>query len=114
MAATTTSTTCTTLFSFRSNSASSGSVHKDRGGGLPSCSRLDGVAAWLINGVGAAFFASLERFSCIRIATEDDSMEEGNSLIYNDGNLRPEGAGGGIDGMSRRRKGNKKGGANST
>ncbi|KAK4767963.1 hypothetical protein SAY87_003104 [Trapa incisa] len=110
MAATTTTPTCTSPFSFRSNPGSRGSVRKDRGGGFRCCGRLDRVAAWLKNGVGAAFFASLERFSCIRIATEDDFGMEGNSLSLVDsrGNLQSDGAGTG--GMNRRRKGSKKGG----
>ncbi|CAN0838811.1 hypothetical protein LINGRAHAP2_LOCUS2349 [Linum grandiflorum] len=46
---------------------------------------------WVVNGVAAAFFASLDRCSCIRIATADD-VEEGNDnapLIMNDGNVTP-------------------------
>ncbi|KAL3505044.1 hypothetical protein ACH5RR_034885 [Cinchona calisaya] len=50
--------------------------------------RLDGVAMWIINGVASAFFASLERCSCIRITTVDDADDESNDLplIFNDGN----------------------------
>ncbi|KVH98797.1 hypothetical protein Ccrd_022975 [Cynara cardunculus var. scolymus] len=53
------------------------------------CAKLDGVAMWLMNGVANAFFASLQRCSCIRIATVDD-QEDSNDvpLIFNDGNLR--------------------------
>ncbi|CAB4266168.1 unnamed protein product [Prunus armeniaca] len=36
------------------------------------CGKVDGVAMWLINSVTTCFFASLERCSCIRIATQDD------------------------------------------
>ncbi|KAG8377556.1 hypothetical protein BUALT_Bualt08G0045400 [Buddleja alternifolia] len=54
------------------------------------CAKLDGVAMWLINGLTGAFFASLERCSCIRISThEDDFGDETDHdlpLIYNDGN----------------------------
>ncbi|KAK3030238.1 hypothetical protein RJ639_038361 [Escallonia herrerae] len=70
--------------------------------GSPSCKKLDGVAMWLINGVASAFFASLERCSCIHIATVDDGDDanEDVPLIFNDGNLRHvSGAG------SRRRAG---------
>lgn len=35
--------------------------------------KLDGAAAWLINGVAAAFFNTLERCSCIYIGTIDDN-----------------------------------------
>ncbi|OMP01770.1 hypothetical protein COLO4_11609 [Corchorus olitorius] len=38
-----------------------------------SCRKVDGVAAWLMNGVAAAFFISLERCSCIHIDTKDDA-----------------------------------------
>ena len=61
--------------------------------GAPSnhgCAKLDGVAMWLINGVANAFFASLQRCSCIRIATVDD-LEDSNDdvpLIFDHGNLR--------------------------
>ncbi|CAN4092183.1 unnamed protein product [Withania somnifera] len=47
------------------------------------------MAMWFINGVSAAFFASLQRCSCIRIAThEDHEGEDANDLplMYNDGN----------------------------
>lgn len=39
----------------------------------PACRKLDGVVAWLMNGVAAAFFMSLERCSCIHIDTKDDA-----------------------------------------
>ncbi|KAL0284363.1 UNVERIFIED_CONTAM: hypothetical protein Sangu_2829900 [Sesamum angustifolium] len=55
------------------------------------CAKLDGMAMWVINGLTGAFFASLERCSCIRISTyEDDLGDEANDLplIPNDGNLR--------------------------
>ncbi|KAI3465241.1 hypothetical protein Pfo_021904 [Paulownia fortunei] len=67
-----------------------------------SCAKLDGVAMWLINGLTGAFFASLERCSCIRISTnEDDFGDESNNLplIFNDGNFR-----GDHDGGIRRRR----------
>ncbi|KAL8058652.1 hypothetical protein ABFX02_03G033800 [Erythranthe guttata] len=54
------------------------------------CAKLDGVAMWLINGLTGAFFASLERCSCIRISTyEDDFGDDGGDnlpLIFSDGN----------------------------
>lgn len=108
MAATTTSTSCATCFNFQSKSVEprprTSSSH-----GSAGCGKVDGVAMWLINGVTSAFFASLERCSCIRIATEDDG-DEGNDLplIMNDGNLRHDGGSGT---SSRRRTGKgKKGG----
>ncbi|CAN4122530.1 unnamed protein product [Withania somnifera] len=54
----------------------------------PGCGKLDGMAMWFINGVSAAFFASLQRCSCIRIATHEDEGEDANDLplMYSDGN----------------------------
>ncbi|KAH6796148.1 hypothetical protein C2S51_037134 [Perilla frutescens var. frutescens] len=64
------------------------------------CAKLDGVAMWLINGITGAFFASLERCSCIRISTnEDDFGDEANPLIFNDGDCRVD-----HDGRIRRRR----------
>uniref|UniRef100_A0A803MTL4 Reverse transcriptase domain-containing protein n=1 Tax=Chenopodium quinoa TaxID=63459 RepID=A0A803MTL4_CHEQI len=61
--------------------------------GHPSCRKVDGVAMWFINGVTSAFFASLERCSCIRVTTVEDDGEDINEmpLIFNDGNTRHEG-----------------------
>ncbi|KAL1540310.1 hypothetical protein AAHA92_24680 [Salvia divinorum] len=53
------------------------------------CAKLDGVAMWLVNGITGAFFASLERCSCIRISTyEDDFGDESNPLIFAGGDCR--------------------------
>ncbi|KAE8057027.1 hypothetical protein FH972_013749 [Carpinus fangiana] len=105
-ASATTSSSCAACFNFESKSVEprprTSSSH-----GSPGCGKIDGVAMWLINGVTTAFFASLERCSCIRIATEDDRDEANDlPLILNDGNLRLDG------GTSRRRtgKGKKQGG----
>ncbi|KAM7280480.1 hypothetical protein ACFE04_007614 [Oxalis oulophora] len=56
----------------------------------PKCGKLDGVAMWVVNGMAAAFFASLEKCSCIRIATYESDSEESIDLplIFNDGNTR--------------------------
>lgn len=84
--AATTSTSCTGFFNFRSNS-DEGRVRSH--GSAGGCGKLDGVAMWFINGVASAFFASLERCSCIRIATQDDGDEANDApLILNDGNIR--------------------------
>ncbi|KAK7383244.1 hypothetical protein VNO78_28918 [Psophocarpus tetragonolobus] len=78
MAATSTSSSCTNgFFSLRS-------TNRIRG-----CGKPDGVAMWFINGVTAAFFASLEH-CCIRIATHED-VDDANDdvpLILNHANLR--------------------------
>ncbi|XP_050237019.1 uncharacterized protein LOC126686811 [Mercurialis annua] len=84
--ATTSSTSCTGVFNFRSNSDDV----RVRNSSSHGCGRkLDGVAMWFINGLASAFFGSLERCSCIRIATEDDDGDEANDapLILNDGNI---------------------------
>ncbi|KAI6687968.1 uncharacterized protein LOC130139704 [Syzygium oleosum] len=96
----TTSTNCTSFFNFRSGS----DVPRVRSqAGSPGCGRVDGVAMWLFNGVASAFFTSLERCSCIRIATVEDT-DDGNDLplIHNDGNLRRDGG----STSSRRRRRN--------
>ncbi|KAF9621127.1 hypothetical protein IFM89_016621 [Coptis chinensis] len=107
MAAITSSSNCTTFFNLRGSSVVP-RVRSSTSHGSPGCGKLDGVAMWFINGVTSAFFASLERCSCINIATYDDS-DEGNDLplISNDGNFRRESSTG-----SRRRsgKGKKRGG----
>ncbi|CAN6463561.1 unnamed protein product [Victoria cruziana] len=36
------------------------------------CKRIDRAALWLRSGLAAAFFASLERCSCVTVATDDD------------------------------------------
>ncbi|KAK9740474.1 hypothetical protein RND81_03G038300 [Saponaria officinalis] len=49
--------------------------------------KLDGVAMWVINGLATAFFASLERCSCVHVNTVEDADDVNElPLIYNDGN----------------------------
>ncbi|GMN35887.1 hypothetical protein TIFTF001_005600 [Ficus carica] len=98
-----TSSSCTGFFNLRSSSVEpkvrSSSSHGSAG---PGCGKLDGVGMWLLNSVTAAFFASLERCSCIRIATVDDGDDANDlPLIFNDGNLRHDGG----SAVSRRRAG---------
>lgn len=38
--------------------------------------RLDGLARWFGSSVAAAFFLSLERFSCVNLTTYDTDDEE--------------------------------------
>lgn len=108
MASTTTSTSCASFFNLSPNSvepmAQSSSNH-----GSPGCGKLDGMAMWLVNGVTSAFFASLDRCSCIRISTHEDDREDAGDLplIFSDGNFQHDGST--TAGGSRRRKG--KGGA---
>ncbi|MCL7021671.1 hypothetical protein MKW94_025407 [Papaver nudicaule] len=63
-----------------------------RGTSSSGCNKIDGVAMWFINGVAAAFFASLERCSCININTKEDDPDDANDLplIRNDGNSQRE------------------------
>ncbi|MCD9639178.1 hypothetical protein HAX54_023554 [Datura stramonium] len=85
MAATTT-TSCGGFFGFRPSSVEPRPIRSSAA--TPSCGKLDGMAMWFVNGVCAAFFASLERCSCIRIATHEDEGEDANDLplINSDGN----------------------------
>ncbi|PKA65967.1 hypothetical protein AXF42_Ash010376 [Apostasia shenzhenica] len=47
------------------------------------------VASWVGNGVAAAFFASLELFSCVNLTTVDDREEPKDlPLMEDDGNAR--------------------------
>ncbi|KAK9270587.1 hypothetical protein L1049_026168 [Liquidambar formosana] len=106
--AATTSTSCSSFFNLRTTSDEP-RVRTSSSHGSPGCGKLDGVAMWVINGVATAFFASLERCSCIRIATEDDTDDANDlPLIYNDGNYRQEG---GATISRRTGKGKKGGGA---
>ncbi|KAK3231198.1 hypothetical protein Dsin_003079 [Dipteronia sinensis] len=101
MTATTSSTSCSGLFGFRSSSVQS--KLRSSSSSPPGCGKLDGMAMWFINGVASAFFASLERCSCIRIATtEDDGEENDVPLIQNDGNVRHDRL---ISGSKIRRRG---------
>ncbi|KAL3340331.1 hypothetical protein AABB24_028789 [Solanum stoloniferum] len=86
MAATTT-TSCGSFFSFRPSSVEP-RIRSSAASTTSGCGKFDGMAMWLINGVSAAFFASLQRCSCIRIATHEDEGEDANDLplMYNDGN----------------------------
>ncbi|KAL0913551.1 hypothetical protein M5K25_017016 [Dendrobium thyrsiflorum] len=41
-----------------------------------SCEKLDRMANWLGTSVASAFFASLERCSCINLSTNDSDEDE--------------------------------------
>lgn len=86
--AATTSTSCSSgFFNLRANSVEPSRVRSSSNHGCTT--KLDGVAMWLVNGVATAFFASLERCSCVRIATVEDADDSNDlPLIFNDGNLR--------------------------
>ncbi|CAA0831384.1 Unknown protein [Striga hermonthica] len=42
------------------------------GGSMGRCEKLDRAASWVGTNVATAFFASLERCSCIHLSTDDD------------------------------------------
>ncbi|KAK7291043.1 hypothetical protein RIF29_05904 [Crotalaria pallida] len=79
MAATTSSSTCNGFFNLQPSNSRDSSSSSSSSQRYPGCGKLDGVTM--------AFFASLERCSCIHIATEEDG-EDDLPLILNDGNLR--------------------------
>ncbi|KAK1412998.1 hypothetical protein QVD17_34671 [Tagetes erecta] len=106
-ATTTTSSNCATFFH-------TGRKHVEPGvrpSSSHGCAKLDGVAMWLMNGVSNAFFASLQRCSCIRIATVDDHEDSNDMpLIPNDENQRHDSSdamSAGCGTTSTRRKRNK-------
>lgn len=105
----TTSSSCSGLLSFRSNSVESKIQASSSHGSPPACGKLDGVAMWFVNGVATAFFASLERCSCIRIATEEDGEDNDLPLIHNDGNIGHDGGTAGTTSKRRTAKGKNKG-----
>ncbi|GFS44134.1 hypothetical protein Acr_00g0088710 [Actinidia rufa] len=94
--AATTSSSCSSLFNLRANPVEP-RVRSSPSHGSPGCGKQDGVTMWLINGVASAFFASLDRCSCIRISTHEDDGDDANNLplIFNDGNYRHDDRSGG-------------------
>ncbi|KAK1316066.1 hypothetical protein QJS10_CPA05g01623 [Acorus calamus] len=81
---------------------SSLSIRARSGGGDPrvrrgqsGCGRLDRMAAWVGYGVAAAFFASLERCSCINLTTaEEDEGEDSKAVpLIRGGKRRRRGKG---------------------
>ncbi|KAK4348299.1 hypothetical protein RND71_031054 [Anisodus tanguticus] len=75
-----TTTSCGGFFNFRPSSVEP----RIRSSTTHGREKFDGMAMWFINCVSAAFFASLERCSCIRIATHEDANDL--PLMYNDDN----------------------------
>lgn len=56
--------------------------------GFISYERLNGMACWLGTSVASAFFASLERCSCINLSTSEDDTDdpaEANDLTLMNG-----------------------------
>ena len=48
---------------------------ENQGGACWSTDKLNGMANWFGTSVATAFFASLERFSCINLSTTDEQDE---------------------------------------
>ncbi|KAE8685142.1 U-box domain-containing protein 30 [Hibiscus syriacus] len=48
----------------------------DNSGGFLSCDKLDRMFSWVGTSMASAFFASLERCSCINLSTTDFNDEE--------------------------------------
>ncbi|EOX95667.1 hypothetical protein QUC31_005157 [Theobroma cacao] len=48
----------------------------ENGCGFISCDKLDRMATWVGSNMASAFFASLERCSCINLSTTDFDDEE--------------------------------------
>ncbi|KAL6566014.1 hypothetical protein OROHE_005069 [Orobanche hederae] len=48
----------------------------ENNGGIGKCEKLDRVASWVGTSVATAFFASLERCSCIHLSTDDADDED--------------------------------------
>uniref|UniRef100_A0A0D9VXC5 Uncharacterized protein n=1 Tax=Leersia perrieri TaxID=77586 RepID=A0A0D9VXC5_9ORYZ len=77
-----------------------------QGGG---CGRpLDRVASWVGGGIAAAFFASLERCSCVNVRTHDeldDEMRDSEAplIVCDDGNVVNS-----VAGERRRRRGSRR------
>ncbi|MCL7026468.1 hypothetical protein MKW94_015611 [Papaver nudicaule] len=45
-----------------------------------SAGKVDSMAMWFVNGISTAFFASLEKCSCINVTTHDDGYDSNEDL----------------------------------
>ncbi|QCE02554.1 hypothetical protein DEO72_LG8g569 [Vigna unguiculata] len=52
--------------------------------GFMSCDKLDRMANWVGANVASAFFASLERCSCINLSIDNDDDINNNNNNHND------------------------------
>ncbi|KAJ0980352.1 hypothetical protein J5N97_008607 [Dioscorea zingiberensis] len=94
---------CFSFFNIRGGSPESRRPRR-RSPSASGCVGIDRVASWVGNGVAAAFFASLERCSCINISTNDDRDDDKDfPLIHDDGNARRDARVEGGGGLRRRR-----------
>ncbi|KAE9614052.1 hypothetical protein Lalb_Chr05g0223911 [Lupinus albus] len=51
-------------------------------GGIISKEKIDQVATWVGSTVSSAFFSSLERFSCVNVATSDPDNDDDDDDDY--------------------------------
>uniref|UniRef100_A0A0E0KHD2 Uncharacterized protein n=1 Tax=Oryza punctata TaxID=4537 RepID=A0A0E0KHD2_ORYPU len=92
----------------------SSAAHAQQAGG--SCGRpLDRVAGWVGGGIAAAFFASLERCSCVNVRTHDeldDEMRDSEAplIMFDDGSGNAAAGAGAAGRRSRRSEKSKRGG----
>lgn len=54
----------------------------ENNGSLISREKLDQMATWVGSTVSSAFFSSLERFSCVNVATSDPDNDEDDDDDY--------------------------------
>ncbi|KAG5021724.1 hypothetical protein AAZX31_07G052700 [Glycine max] len=60
------------------NSNSNSNSNSNNNCGFMSCDKLDRVANWVGANVASAFFASLERCSCINLSIKDNEDDTNN------------------------------------
>ncbi|KAK4267018.1 hypothetical protein QN277_023865 [Acacia crassicarpa] len=61
----------------------------NNGGSTVACVKLDRVASWFSSNVASAFFASLERCSCINLSTTDNDEEDDDAHIGSEIDAKP-------------------------
>ncbi|CAL5214997.1 unnamed protein product [Lathyrus oleraceus] len=54
----------------------------ENNGSLISREKIDQMATWVGSTVSSAFFSSLERFSCVNVATSDPDNDEDDDDDY--------------------------------
>ncbi|KAK7399072.1 hypothetical protein VNO78_10247 [Psophocarpus tetragonolobus] len=64
----------------------------ENNGNLISREKIDQVAMWLGSTVSSAFFSSLERFSCVNVATSDPDNDDDDDDYYSTTTTTPTAA----------------------
>ena len=59
-------------------------INNELNNSMMSREKLDQAASWVGSTVASAFFSSLERFSCVNVATTDPDDDDDTSLTQND------------------------------